>query len=371
MAIYLNTDTALRNFNELANSKYFIDKSNILRKLNTFISTPNKYICITKPRRFGKSSIINMLGAYYTKGYNSKDIFDKLNIRKENSYLENLNKYNVINISFSDIPSDELVYSNYINNIEGQIKKDILEIFKDKKIEQNQQLYKMLLETKEQFIFIIDEWDYIFSHNLFKENQQDFLEFLRNLLKDKPYVALCYMTGVLPIKKYSEGSALNMFDEFTMLNDGVYDKYFGFTENEVKLLCSKQNILTFSKISNWYNGYLTEDGEKIYNPRSVVKALENGICRSYWTNTGRMDEVLFYLKYNIGAVKDDVIRMINNTSVRIKIKKNYSAGQEAPKTREEIYSAMITYGFLSYHKGVLRIPNKELMQMLLLILKVF
>ncbi|MFQ9545060.1 MAG: AAA family ATPase [Clostridium sp.] len=362
MAIYLNTDTALRNFNELANSKYFIDKSNILRKLNTFISTPNKYICITKPRRFGKSSIINMLGAYYTKGYNSKDIFDKLNISKEKSYLENLNKYNVINISFSDIPSDGLTYSNYISNIEEQIKKDILEIFKDKKIEQNQELYKIFLETKEEFVFIIDEWDYIFSHDLFKENQQDFLEFLRNLLKDKPYVALCYMTGVLPIKKYSEGSALNMFDEFTMLNDGVYDKYFGFTENEVKLLCSKQNILTFSKISNWYNGYLTEDGEKIYNPRSVVKALENGICRSYWTNTGRMDEVLFYLKYNIGAVKDDVIRMINNTSVRIKIKKNYSAGQEAPKTREEIYSAMITYGFLSYHKGVLRIPNKELMQ---------
>ena len=147
MAIYLNTDIALRNFNELARSKYFIDKSNILGKLNTFISTPSKYICVTKPRRFGKSSIINMLGAYYTKGYNSKDIFDKLNISKEKSYLENLNKYNVINISFSDIPSDELVYSNYINNIEGQIKKDILEIFKDKKIEQNQQLYKIKLSS--------------------------------------------------------------------------------------------------------------------------------------------------------------------------------------------------------------------------------
>ena len=362
MAIYLNTDTALENYKKLIKSKYFVDKSLIIGKLNNLLGTSECYVCITKPRRFGKSSIINMLGAYYTKGYNSKDIFDKLNISKEKSYLENLNKYNVINISFSDIPSDGLTYSNYISNIEKQIKKDILETYKDKKIEQNQELYKIFLETKEEFVFIIDEWDYIFSHDLFKENQQDFLEFLRNLLKDKPYVALCYMTGVLPIKKYSEGSALNMFDEFTMLNDGVYDKYFGFTENEVKLLCSKQNILTFSKISNWYNGYLTEDGEKIYNPRSVVKALENGICRSYWTNTGRMDEVLFYLKYNIGAVKDDVIRMINNTSVRIKIKKNYSAGQEAPKTREEIYSAMIVYGFLSYYDGILKIPNKELMK---------
>ena len=362
MAIYLNTDTALRNFNELANSKYFIDKSNVLRKLNTFISTPNKYICITKPRRFGKSSIINMLGAYYTKGYNSKDIFDKLNISKENSYLENLNKYNVINISFSDIPSDGLTYSNYISNIEEQIKKDILEIFKDKKIEQNQELYKIFLETKEEFVFIIDEWDYIFSHDLFKENQQDFLEFLRNLLKDKPYVALCYMTGVLPIKKYSEGSALNMFDEYTMINDGVYDNYFGFTEEEVKYLCDKQNALSFDEISKWYNGYLTEDGEKIYNPRSVVKALENGKCRSYWTNTGRMDEVLFYLKYNIAEVRDDVIEMVAGNTVGIFIDEEFRAGQEAPKTREEIYSAMIVYGFLSYYDGTIRIPNKELMK---------
>ena len=362
MAIYLNTDTALENYKKLIKSKYFVDKSLIIGKLNNLLGTSECYVCITKPRRFGKSSIINMLGAYYTKGYNSKDIFDKLNISKEKSYLENLNKYNVINISFSDIPSDELVYSNYINNIEGQIKKDILEIFKDKKIEQNQQLYKMLLETKEQFIFIIDEWDYIFSHNLFKENQQDFLEFLRNLLKDKPYVALCYMTGVLPIKKYSEGSALNMFDEYTMINDGVYDNYFGFTEEEVKYLCDKQNALSFDEISKWYNGYLTEDGEKIYNPRSVVKALENGKCRSYWTNTGRMDEVLFYLKYNIAEVRDDVIEMVAGNTVGIFIDEEFRAGQEAPKTREEIYSAMIVYGFLSYYDGTIRIPNKELMK---------
>ena len=168
MAIYLNTDTALENYKKLIKSKYFVDKSLIIGKLNNLLGTSECYVCITKPRRFGKSSIINMLGAYYTKGYNSKDIFDKLNIRKENSYLENLNKYNVINISFSDIPSDGLTYSNYISNIEKQIKKDILETYKDKKIEQNQELYKIFLETKEEFVFIIDEWDYIFSHDLFK-----------------------------------------------------------------------------------------------------------------------------------------------------------------------------------------------------------
>ena len=122
MSIYLNTNTALKNYKKLIKSKYFVDKSSIIDKFNNLIGTSACYVCITKPRRFGKSSIINMLGAYYTKNYNSKDIFDKFNISKSKSYLENINKYNVINISFSDIPSDGLEYSNYINNIETQIK---------------------------------------------------------------------------------------------------------------------------------------------------------------------------------------------------------------------------------------------------------
>ena len=362
MSIYLNTNTALKNYKKLIKSKYFVDKSSIIDKFNNLIGTSACYVCITKPRRFGKSSIINMLGAYYTKNYNSKDIFDKFNISKSKSYLENINKYNVINISFSDIPSDGLEYSNYINNIETQIKKDISEIFKDKKIEQNQALYKMFLETKEEFIFIIDEWDYIFSHDLYKENQKDFLEFLRNLLKDKPYVALCYMTGVLPIKKYSEGSALNMFKEYTMLNDYVYSDYFGFTENEVKDLCKKNKQMSFKEITEWYNGYQDCFGRALYNPRSVVCALEDNYCTSYWTNTGRMDEVLFYLKYNIAEVRDDVIEMVAGNTVNIFIDEEFRAGQEAPRTKEEIYSAMIVYGFLSYYDGTIKIPNKELMK---------
>ena len=317
MAIYLNTDTALRNFNELARSKYFIDKSNILGKLNTFISTPSKYICVTKPRRFGKSSIINMLGAYYTKGYNSKDIFDKLNISKEKSYLENLNKYNVINISLSKISEKGTSYNDYINMIKVSIINDIKESYPQIDVEKYFSIGDILSTTGEQFIFIIDEWDYIFSHDLFKENQKDFLEFLRNLLKDKPYVALCYMTGVLPIKKYSEGSALNMFREYTMLNDRVYSDYFGFTEEEVKYLCKRNGEISFKEITKWYNGYLDCFGNSVYNPRSVVCALSDNYCKSYWTNTGRMDEVLFYLKYNIAEVRDDVIEMVAGNTVVI------------------------------------------------------
>ena len=361
MAIYLNTDAALENYKELIKSKYFIDKSKIIEKLNSCISTIDKYICITKPRRFGKSSIINMLGAYYTKGHNSKDIFDKLNISKSDSYLENLNKYNVIKLSFNEIPDNKKTYDDYISNIINNLKKDLLNIFNNILVE-SEDIYIMLNKTNEKFIFIIDEWDYIFSHDLFKENQKDFLEFLRNLLKDKPYVALCYMTGVLPIKKYSEGSALNMFREYTMLNDRVYSDYFGFTEKEVKDLCKRNGKMSFAEITEWYNGYFDCFGNSLYNPRSVVSALNDNYCQSYWTNTGRMDEVLFYLKYNIAEVRDDVIEMVSGNVVDIIIDEEFRAGQDAPETREEIYSAMIVYGFLSYYDGTIRIPNKELMK---------
>lgn len=362
VSIYLNTNEALENYKELIASNYFIDKSMIIQKLNNCINTSNKYICITKPRRFGKSSIINMLGAYYTKGHDSKDVFDKLEISKSKSYLENLNKYNVINISLNKIPETGNKYSDYITMIKTYLIMDIKEKYPHIDTDNYFSIGDMLSATKEKFVFIIDEWDYIFSHGLFEENQKDFLEFIRNLLKDKSYVALAYMTGVLPIKKYSEGSALNMFDEYTMLNDSVYDNYFGFTEDEVKELCSKQDIISFEEISEWYNGYLNDSGEKIYNPRSVVKALQNEKCRNYWTATGKLDEVLFYLKYNISDVRNDTVKMVNNIPVRIKIKREYSAGQAAPRNREEIFSAMIVYGFLSYHKGILKIPNKELME---------
>ena len=169
------------------------------------------------------------------------------------------------------------------------------------------------------------------------------------------------MTGVLPIKRYSSGSALNMFDEFTFLKDRRFGEFFGFTTDEVLTLCDENQYMDFEKLEVWYNGYTTANGVKIYNPRSVVKALENNYCESYWTNTGAMDEVSQYLKYNILEIRDDVIRMVAGEEIDIIINEEFRAGQGTPKTKEEIYSAMIVLGFLSYNDGYLKIPNKELM----------
>jgi len=362
LSIYLNTNKPFENYRRLLNTDYFVDKSNMIEKTNKFINTANSYICITRPRRFGKSSVADMLGAYYSKAVDSKEIFDTLNISKIDNYKEHLNKYNVINISFNAISEIGNTYDDYIKMIRDTIKKDIVKKYQNITPGEYFNLSSMLYDTKDKFIFIFDEWDYIFSNNLFEKNQNDFLEFLRNLLKDQPYVSLAYMTGVLPIKKYSSGSALNMFDEFTFLKDRMFGEYFGFTEDEVMKLCDKNDEMKFKELESWYNGYLTAKGIKVYNPRSVVKALQNNYCESYWTNTGAMDEVGEYLKYNTLDIRDDVIKMVSGEEIDITIYEEFRAGQVAPRTKEEIYSAMIVLGFLSYYDGYLKIPNKELMK---------
>ena len=361
MAMCLNTPTAYVLYKELLNSAYFVDKSAFIELINNRIQTNTKFICITKPRRFGKTSILNMLGAFYCKAYDAKALFDNLKISSSKSYKEHLNQYNVINLSLNNLPDQRESYADYIGLILTSIRNDIIEEYPELKNKSFANIADLLAATRDQFIFIIDEWDYIFSHELFREHHNDFLEFLRNLLKDRPYVALAYMTGVLPIKKYSTGSALNMFDEYTMLNDHFFEEYFGFTESEVEMLCEKQTALSMDEIRDWYNGYQTKDGSRIYNPRSVICALEDAACQSYWTRTGKMDEVLFFLKYNIAEVRDDVVKMVNNMAVKIDIEKEYSAGQGNPVNRKDIYAAMVIYGLLSYHDGELRIPNKELM----------
>ncbi len=362
LSIYLNTNRPLENYKRLINTDYFVDKSNMIEKISKVINTANGYICITRPRRFGKSSVADMIGAYYSKAIDSKEIFDKLNISKINSYEENLNKYNVINISFNNLSDLGNTYENYISRIRTNLKNDILEKYPNADIEKYFSISDLLESLNDKFIFIFDEWDYIFTNNLFVENQNDFLEFLRNLLKDQPYVALAYMTGVLPIKKYSSGSALNMFDEYTFLKDRTFDEYFGFTEDEVMGLCNKNKNIKFKQLESWYNGYITAKGTRLYNPRSVVKALQNNYLESYWTNTGAMDEVAEYLKYNTLDIRDDVIEMVSGEEIDIVIDEDFRAGQGAPRNKEEIYSAMIVLGFLSYYDGYLRIPNKELMK---------
>ena len=219
------------------------------------------------------------------------------------------------------------------------------------------------------FIFILDEWDFIFHQPYVTETEKKtYLSFLRSLLKDRPYVQLAYMTGILPIAKYSSGSELNMFMEYTMATEEKYSTYFGFTEKEVDILferyqkkCMDNPQITRAGLKTWYDGYHTKSNQRIYNPRSVIVSLTNNNLGNYWTSSGPYDEIFYYIKNNIAAVREDLVRMISGVSIPIKIRE-YTASSMSLQTKDEIFSAMVVYGFLTSEKETVCIPNKELME---------
>ena len=364
MSYFLDNVTSVNQFTKTTQKKYFVDKSRLISKINELVGSDAQYICVTRPRRFGKTVNAMMLASYYSKNADFKELFDKLEISHDESYLEHLNKHNVVYMTFSEMPKPNCTYEEFLNSYIVDLIDYLAENFQDIKIDKSKPIFKIFSQVYAQcgqgFIFIFDEWDYIFNNRLFSEgDRENFLQFLKDLLKDKPYVELAYMTGVLPIAKYSSGSALNMFTEFNMMNDYQFDDCFGFTQNEVEMLCAKQNRLELSELKEWYNGYHTCNNLQIYNPRSVSLALSYGVCQSYWTNTGPMDEIIYYIENNIEAVRDDIVRMSSGLTVKVLLE-GYSAEKISLNTRDEILSAMTVYGFLSYYDEELRIPNKEL-----------
>lgn len=359
---YLNTKAQYMLYQKVVNNQIFVDKSLMIEEVSKVIGTGNPYICITRPRRFGKTINANMLGAYYTKGCNGRSIFDKLAISGTEQYEKHINQYNVIHIDFSKYPDYCEGYDEYIRDITETLKEDLREAYPRLENREYRSLSRMLLDTEASFIFILDEWDSVFYEDFMTDRDKiDFLKFLKVLLKDRPYVDLAYMTGILPIAKYSSGSELNMFDEYHFMDDNIYDSYFGFSEEEVRRLCEETKTVSYEEMKLWYDGYYTNEGKSLFNPRSVSKALVRGVCLNYWTETGPMNEIADCIEHNVDEVREDIVKLVSGIPVEAEPGR-YSAAEQNLETREEILSAMVVYGFLSYYDGLLKIPNSELME---------
>ena len=366
---YLDTNIPLKQFKMDIASEPYVDKSLLIDKLNSFIRTRNRFICITRPRRFGKTMNATMLGAYYTQGYDAHDLFKNLKIAQTTSYEKHINKHHVFYIDFSRMPDYCDSYRTYIDSIMKTIKEDLMNIYPKLSEKSYDYLYQMFLDTNDSFIFIMDEWNSIFYKDFMQEkDKKAYLEFLKGLLKDQPYVELAYMTGVLPIAKYSGGSELNMFKEYNFMNDRIYEDYFGFDEEEIIELTKKYTKPSFETLKKWYDGYYKSDGSSLFNPRSVSSALIDGVCLNYWTETGPMNEIAEYIEHNVDAVREDIVKMVAGIPIEVELE-GYGAEQLRLDSRDEILSAMVVFGFLSYHDGFLRIPNHELMEKFQTVLK--
>ena len=366
---YLDTEIPIALFQRVLKRKIYVDKSMLIDKLNDLICTDECYYCITRPRKFGKTINANMLGAYYTLGYDAHEIFKNLKIAKTPSYKEHINKHHVIYIDFSRMPQNCSSYEQYTSSIYEKIKSDLVHFYNIEIRETDDSLSTLFHSSKDTFVFIMDEWDSIFYKDFMEDrDKKAYLEFLKGLLKDQPYVELAYMTGVLPIAKYSSGSELNMFREFNFMNDSYFEDFFGFGEEEVTVLAQKYTTPTYDMLKYWYDGYYKSDGSSLFNPRSVSFALTDGVCLNYRTETGPINGIAEYIEYNVDAVREDIVKMVEGIPVEVELE-GYEASQLKLDNRDEILSAMVVFGFLSYYDGFLRIPNHELMEKFQTVLK--
>lgn len=371
MGMFLNSKIPYEAYNVIASDTYFVDKSLLIEELIPAFGKSNRYYCITRPRRFGKSVMANMIGAFLGKDTDASGLFGNLAIAESKNYEKHLNKHNMIFIDFSRIPEKCDSYQNYIARISDGLRKDVVRTYSFLNLDERKSIWDILLdvfqETGDKFIFVMDEWDAVFHMPFVSEKQQkEYLLFLKNLLKDQVYVEFAYMTGVLPIVKYSDGSELNMFVEYNMVTSERFSEYFGFSNSEVdKLYATYQKTVKNPKIMRedlriWYDGYYTAIGERMYNPRSIVCALTDNQLRNYWTSSGTYDSVFGYIKDNIADIQDDLALMFAGEAVPSDIQE-YAATSMQLETKDEIYSAMVVYGLLTYEDGYVSIPNKELM----------
>ena len=365
MGSYLNPGNF--SFRGSLRSKIYVDKSELIAKTNEVLYTEQKYICVSRPRRFGKSMAANMLAAYYDRSENTEELFQNLSISKDRSYKENLNQYDVIKINMQEFLSMSETVEEMLQMLKDYLVSDFKEAFREIQFRDEKNLIQVMKDvfsyTRCPFVILIDEWDCLFrEYKQNKEAQKKYLDFLRAWLKDKDYVALAYMTGILPIKKYGTQSALTDFYEYTMLEPGPLAEFVGFTEQEVKDLCKEQQI-DFEQAKKWYDGYCFGQTGHIYNPNSVMKAIFNKRFSNYWTQTETYESLRVYIDLNFDGLKDMIVDLIGEKHCRIDTG-SFQNDMTSLKNKDDVLTLLVHLGYLAYDidQKEVYIPNEEIRQ---------
>ena len=372
MGSYLNPGTI--EFQESLNSEIYIDKTGLIEKTNALLRTRQKFVCISRPRRFGKSMAADMLAAYYERGEDSEELFAGLLISSSDSFRKHLNQYDVLKINMQEFLSETQNIDEMLQMLKKYLIFDLKESYKQVSFRDEENLIQVMKDiyasTKHAFVILIDEWDCLFRE--YKEDndaQKKYLDFLRAWLKDKSYVALAYMTGILPIKKYGSHSALNMFTEYSMTDPGNMAEYFGFTEEEVNTLCEKYGM-DFEEAKAWYNGYHlithSQNGNQkysIYNPKSVVESMLRHKFGTYWNQTETYEALKIYIQMNMDGLKDAVVEMLAGGNIRINTG-TFSNDMTTFSNRDDILTLLVHLGYLTYdsEQETVSVPDREVAQ---------
>ena len=360
--MFVNVDNRL--FQIVRNSEY-VDKSELIALTNNVIDTEDRFICVTRPRRFGKSVTVKMLNAYYSKGCDSKALFSDLKIASSPDFEKHLNQHDVIYLDMTKFADNKdngnMYFENLDTDVVSELKNTYPECFdKDK----DYSLPEAIFCLKKRFIFIIDEWDFVFREYPNNSNlHEHFIDLLRALFKGvgENFVELVYMTGILPIARYNTQSALNNFIEYTILSSGDFSQYYGFEENEVKILCKKYH-LDFENTKFWYDGYKVGAYE-LYNPCSIKKLIKLKKFSNYWNESSAYDLVKEAINLNFEGLKDDIIKLCSGSTISISRPeiKSFNTADLKFKNKVAIYIYLVHLGYLGYDDAdaTIYVPNEE------------
>ena len=363
MGTYINIGNA--GFQSARNGEY-VDKSMLISVVNKTLFTERQFSCVSRCRRFGKSMAARMLSAYYDHSCDSRSLFADLAIAGNPTFEQHLNKYAAIYLDMTDFVS-RYKDDGIVDKIEIALLKDIVDTYADVPAEEDDSLMDYLLRVNiakgEQFFFIIDEWDAIcreFAPGT--KAMDDYVGWLRRMFKSQQAMRVfagVYMTGILPVKKYKTESALNNFQEYSMVEPGDMGEYFGFTKDEVRTLADKHSI-NFDELEKWYDGYQIGDVLSMFNPNSVMQAVTRRRCRSFWASTGAYDVVANYIQMNYEGLKDDVILMLAGGRCKVNPTK-FQNDMSIIRSKDDVLTVLIHLGYLSYdwQKSECYIPNKE------------
>jgi hypothetical protein len=364
MGTYINIGNA--GFQRARNSEY-VDKSGLIAVVNKTLFTEQGFSCVTRCRRFGKSMAAKMLCAYYDHSCDSHSLFADLQIATDPQYEKHLNKFPVIYVDMSDFVTRFKDDVTIVHEMDSRLRADLQKAYPDVPSTDDDDLMDYLTRvveaTQQPFIFIIDEWDAICREfQTGTKAMDEYVNWLRRLFKggkSSDVFAGAYLTGILPIKKYKTESALNNFQEYSMVEPRRMGRFFGFTKDEVRTLAEKHGM-DFDEIEKWYDGYQIGDELSMFNPNSVMQAVDSGRCRSFWATTGAFDAVARYIQMNFEGLKDDIIRMLAGERCSVD-PTGFQNDMSIIRSKNDVLTVLIHLGYLSYNwrKDECYIPNRE------------
>lgn len=346
----------------------FVDKSRLIEIVNATLHTDRQFTCVSRARRFGKSIGAKMLYSYYDQWSASEDLFADLQIYPSPSFKKHFRRYPVLYIDMTDFVT-RYDSGEIIQHIQSDVIAELKEIFPDVHYRDDSDLASVLFEIRsqqpyqEKFIMIIDEWDALLRDTKYGSHVADqYINLLRGLFKSTNAMTIfagVYMTGILPIKKYDTQSALNNFHEYSVVQPGPMADCFGFTSDEVRHLCATHQM-DYNSFAEWYDGYQIGGSQEMFNPTSVMSALYNQYCDSYWANTGAYDTIASYIRMDFEGLKDDVIRLLAGESCSVDTA-SFQNDLNVVRSKDDVLTLLIHLGYLSYNREdrTCRIPNRE------------